>query len=81
MANTDVYSAAERFPVEMRVSPTMVWYSPTDGASGNIHWNAANRSVSSTFAANRKSTGRPVLGASAGPGLGGAHWTADAEIT
>lgn len=74
----------ERFAVEKRVTPAIVWYSPGTGAGTP---NAIRDGIIGDLAVvgdnfpSRRSTGYPSLAnAASTTQIAGAHWTAEAEI-
>lgn len=71
--------------VGMRAVPSVTWYSPQSGTSGNIYGYgsvSADKTVTTTVGAGEKSTGYPSLGTSFGGAntLWTTHYTLDAEI-
>lgn len=85
VAGTNVQGAfgfVQRFPVAMRTLPTLIAYSPQNGASG-YGWDAAN-STNITYAFNYPSAVGFNLenssGFAGGNGYSQVHWTADAEL-
>ena len=67
--------------LQMRAAPTVTWYSPNSGSSGDIYNSSVDRAVSSTTGAGTTTTGNPVLSANLAAGLvGTAHYAASAEL-
>lgn len=75
-----------RFPVDMRIAPTVVWYNPTTGAADSIRNDSAasNMTVTGTDSQDPTTTKRPGAPTHAANGLVSniilGQWTADAEL-
>jgi hypothetical protein len=69
-----------RYPVKMRATPTLTWYSPGAGTAGNVDWEGAARAVTSTSDNNQVSSGYPNVASVRGLSLLNGHFTADAEL-
>ena len=71
-----------RFPVQMRDTPTMAWYSTTTGTVANIRntTGAADVATTGTASAGMGSTGVPTVAAIAADQETAFHWTANAEL-
>lgn len=84
VATTEVREFQARFPVPMRTTPTMTWYSPATGTAARVRQvdgGAADVTVSSTSEATSGSTGWPALSTGiADTYRVSAHWAADAEL-
>lgn len=79
-SGTVCQSMQQRFRVPKRVVPTVVWYSPDNGAAATIYWNAGNRAVTAQSFESRQATGYPTIGASQANSKAFAHWTASARL-
>jgi hypothetical protein len=80
--NDSLIDLTDSFDNMQRV-PTMVFYSPVTGASGNVYNvdAAADASIASSALTGETSTGYPILAAPANAGeIVRTHYTADAEI-
>ena len=79
--NSKIAGLQDRFP-PMWGTPTITWYNPTTGTSGQIRNNSGtNHTVSSTDYTSDSTTGVPTV--SSGPSDGNelyAHWTAENEL-
>lgn len=86
LSGTDSNGAAlntvhQRFRAEKRATPTILWWSPDSGASGQIYYNGADRAVTGTNYTSSSATGVPVTAHNPGAPQGAlVHWTADAEL-
>ncbi len=80
--DTNIRNLQSPFAVPKRTTPTMTWYSPSTGASANIHRYSgpADHSVTSTNSEGSKSTGYPTISGGAVGTDWGAHYVADAEL-
>ncbi|MDX2158994.1 MAG: DUF2793 domain-containing protein [Hyphomicrobiaceae bacterium] len=84
-SSTQKYGFNQRFELQMRVAPTVVWYSSVTGAANTIRQATGatgDKAVIATSSSGAGALGYPVLGSAAG-GIGevlAAQFTADAEI-
>ena len=84
--NATTIDICPRFKVDMRTTPTVTIYSPTDGASGNCYFDHATNANRTAVAANVGESGFGSLHRSAGDLAhnGDQHascqWTASAEL-
>ena len=80
-SDNEIRSLMDTFRTPKRATPTITWYSPDTGASGNIFRSnvGADHAVTSTNGAGQRSTGWPGLGSSVGTDWE-AHWTADSDL-
>lgn len=74
------WGLAQRFRVEMRATPTVVWYSPEDAGAGKIRWDGAGVAVSSQLYDSTAGVGAPTVGSAQAESRVSAHWEADAEL-
>lgn len=80
---TVAQSLKTRLSPEMRAAPTLVWYSPNDGAAGFIDWTSVgngNTLVVGIGLPCSSSTGQPQVDAPQPNAPVHGHWTADAEL-
>ena len=84
--NANTIDICPRFKVDMRVTPTVQIYSPTDGAAGNCYYDHATNANRTAVAANVGLSGFGSLHRSAGDLAHNGHqhascqWTASAEL-
>ena len=83
VANTDTFipSITQRFPVVMRTTATITWYSNSTGASGKVQSGGSDVTVSANYDVGASTTGQIQLASapSAGGQING-HFTASAEL-
>jgi hypothetical protein len=69
------------FPVQMRSTPTMTFYSPADGATGNSSVSGTNRATTAAGQTGASGTGAYINNVSiANANLIKSHWTASIEL-
>ena len=84
--NANTIDICPRFKVDMRTTPTVTIYSPTDGASGNCYFDHSTNANRTAVAANVGESGFGSLHRSAGDLAHNGHqhascqWTAAAEL-
>ncbi|NBX50317.1 hypothetical protein EBT25_10320 [bacterium] len=83
VANTDPFipSITQRFPVVMRTTATITWYSNSTGTSGKVQSGGSDVTVSANYDVGASTTGQIQLASapSAGGQING-HFTASAEL-
>ena len=83
VANTDTFipSITQRFPVVMRTTATITWYSNSTGTSGKVQSGGSDVTVSANYDVGASTTGQIQLASapSAGGQING-HFTASAEL-
>jgi hypothetical protein len=79
-AGTTCVGLGQRFMVEKRAAPTMVWINPDDDAKGEIDWGGSKTVIGTTDSAGRTHTGEPITSPAGPLGIARGHWTADSEI-
>lgn len=80
-AQAGVEGLDRRFRVEKRRTPTVTWYSPSTGASGQVEVNGADQPVAGTVGVSTSTTGYVTIGAGTGTDkIVKGHWTAEAEL-
>ncbi len=77
----DAEGLQERFAVEMRAAPTMMWFGPVTGTVGRLLAGSTESSITGTVDASPGTTGYPSLqNYYATPINMAVHWTAEAEL-